>query len=192
MAILDPRARVTGHAYSLWLWGSDPVAYATNVTHTSPNPVAQAVDVQPLNYVRPAEIATGRAIGSGQISMTVVELYGHTPWQHLGGSFQSTDIQDLADVFHKVQRDLTEFGNSPISFVRVIRPPAGGVYVQKYYNIRITDIREDENVTTDSIINQLAITIRYTHKRTRGNGADAGLSAAQSADPQNIPDPKIY
>lgn len=192
MAILDPRVRITGHAYTLWIWGNSPIAYCTNVTHTSPQPLAQAVDIQPLNYVRPAEIATGRAITRGEMTMTVIELYGHEPWDHLGGSFQSEDLQDLADIFHKVQRDLTEHGNSPITLVRVIRPPGGGVYIEKYYGVRILDIRQDENTTTDSLQNQLTITVGYTYKRRRGNGPDAGLASAQTSDPVNIPDPKIY
>jgi hypothetical protein len=192
MAILDPRVRITGHAYTLWLWGENPIAYAVNVSHTSPQPLAQAVDIQPLNYVRPAEIATGRAITRGELTMTVIELYGHKPWEHLGGSFTSDNIQDLADVFHKVQRDLTEHSSSPIRLARVIRPPGGGVWVEKYYNVRILDIREDENVTTDALQNQLTITVGYTHKRRQGNGSDAGFSGPQSADPVNIPNPNVY
>lgn len=193
MAIVDPRVRVAGHSYSLWIWGQSPVAYCTNVRHTSPQPLAAAVAVQPLNYVRPAEIVTGRAVGPGEISMTVTELYGVKPWQHLGGSFQNEDtIQDLADVFHKVQRDLTEFSNTPITFVRVIRPPGGGVFLEKYYGIRITDIREDENVAVETLQNTFDITIQYTYKRRRGNGSEAGLTSALSGDPQNIPDPRVY
>ena len=187
----DPsRVRITGHAYTLWIWGETPIAYATNVTHTSPQPLAQAVDIQPLNYVRPVEIATGRAITRGELSMTVVELYGYKPWQHLGSSFAGTLVQDLADVFHKMQREYTEWGSDPIRLARIIRPPGGGVYVEKYYNIRILDVREDENVTTDSLQNQLQVTVGYTHKRAL-DIANAGIGS-QPPDPLNIPDPRIY
>lgn len=191
MSVTDPRVRVAGHSYSLWLWGETPVAYCTNVSHTSPQPLASAVAVQPLNYVRPAEIVTGRAIGPGEISMTVTELYGHKPWQHLGGSFDG-DIEDLADVFHKVQKSLTEFGATPIRFARVIRPPQGGVWVEKYYGIRVTDIREDENVSVETLQNTFGMTIQYTHKKRVGNGGQAGFSGALPGDPINIPDPRVY
>lgn len=189
MAAIDgqKRARVLGHAYTLWVWGGSPVAYCTNITHKSPSPLGSPVPVQPLNYVRPAEIAVGRAIGEGTISMTVVELYGHRPWDHLGGSFDGAAINDLADVFHKVQRELTEFGNTPINLIRVIRPPAGAIYVEKYQNVRILDIREDEQVATDSVINQLQMTVAYTHKINSSAGGPG-----TGAEPAQIPNPAIY
>lgn len=188
----SPRVRVTGHAYTLWIWGGNPIAYATNVTHTSPQPLAQAADVTPLNYIRPAEIVTGRAIGRGEITMTVTELYGHKPWNHLGGSFNGNDIRDLADVFHKFQREYTEHTpENAIRFVRVIRPPGSGVYIEQYHNIRILDIREDETDTPDSLVNSLTISIGYTHKDNRTPTQVGGNFSDPGNDPV-IADPRVY
>lgn len=195
MAINNGRVRIAGHSYSLWIWGERPVAYATNVTHTSPQPLAQAVAIQPLNYIRPVEIVTGRAIGPGELSMTVTELYGYKPWEHLAGSFSGDLIHDLADVFHKMQREYTEHGGTepnsrPIRFVRVIRPPGRGIHLERYFNIRITDVREDENVSIETLQNTFAVTIQYTHKK-RVTVAGAEIQDP-GTDPINIPDPRAY
>lgn len=180
----NPRVRVLGHAYTVWTWGGNPIAYCTNVQHSSPQPLAQSVDVQPLNYVRPAEIVTGRAITGGDITMQVTELYMNSLWHHLGNSFGANgDFHDLASIFHKVQRDLTEHGNTPIKLLRIVRPPGKPAYHTQYYGVRITDIREDENTTVDATVNSLSMSVRYAYKMNHFNDVQ---------DPQTVLYPRVY
>jgi hypothetical protein len=169
----DSQARVVGHGYSLWLWNEVPVAYASNIQHRSPQALSPAVDIQPLNHIRPKEILTGRAIGRGEITMTVTELYGQRAWSHLTGTFGEgyDQFNDLADVFHNFRRFHTEFtpAGTP-RFIKIIRAPASnGVQAEEYMNIRILDVREDESASVDAMNNELQITIGYTHKINRGN-----------------------
>ena len=161
-----PRARVLGGASTIWMWGTKPIAFATEVSHTSPSPLAQAVTVHPLNYIRPAEIVVNRAIGNGQIVMNINEMYGHDIWEHLGDQYNINGFQDLADVLHYQNRFRTEFSvvGDQTKILKVIRHPQGDVYVTQYMNPRIVDIREDETVNAGAMTNVLQVTVWYTHK----------------------------
>ena len=176
------RARQTGSAFTAWTFSSDGgeqkiLALCQEVAHTSPTPVAPAVPVHPLNYVRPVEIIVPRAINAGQVTLTVLETYDHTIWQTLGGVFPSLkaltdngDINDLADFFTWMQTDAavndleSGSGRSKIQLQRIIRNPNSEYWrLKTFKNAKIVDVRDDEAVAVDTTINPLQITVMYTN-----------------------------
>lgn len=170
------RARQTGSAFTAWrITGggqSAPnkiLALCQEVSHRSPQPVAGAVEVHPLNYLRPTEIIVPRAITHGEITMTVLETYDKNIWGTLRevfgeASFPST-IKDLADFFTWMMTNssVNNAIGSTISLQRIIRDPRSSVWRTKTFsNARIVDVRDDESATVDSLVNPLTMTVWYT------------------------------
>ncbi len=68
--------RVFGSGYTIFRWGNDIIAAAESVTVNAVRPVATAVSIQPLNALRPIEIAVPAAHTNGELILTLKELYG--------------------------------------------------------------------------------------------------------------------
>ena len=179
------RTRVLGSSYTVWSVGTasgakTPIVWCVEVAHKSPSPVAQAMPIHPLNYIRPAEIVTPRAITYGEITLNVVETYGNKAWDYLATLFPASNWgsigktngpNDLADIFNYMAEYLSGSGqigdsNSQIALQRLIRTPGtnGLWYVTDYHGVKIVDIREDEDATTGAMQNNLTISCWYTHK----------------------------
>lgn len=189
---LNYRTRILGSSYTVWTIQDKPIVWCVSVQHQSPRLVADAVPIQPLNYLRPAEIAVPRAISAGEIVMNVIETYGNKPWDYLNNLFPTANsygknggapFSDLADVMHYMQDQLTDQdAQSNINLYRIIRTPGSNGtqqpwYVTEFTGVRITDIRENETATTNAMQNNLEITCMYTAKiDSVFNGA--GFSAA--------------
>ena len=177
------RTRILGSAYTIWMWGGQAIAFCTEVTHRSPQPITQAVDIHPLNYIRPAEIVVPRAITHGEIELGITELYTARVWEVLGGSF-GDDQQDLADVLHKQNRAYANpTGAGNYTFVRVVRHPGTNNFTEafQYLGARIVDIREDETDRADAMQNVMRVTVWYTKKakigapNTTGDDSDTSV-----------------
>lgn len=189
-ALTDVRTRILGSSYTVWTALNSPILWCVDIEHESPRTVADPVPIQPLNYIRPAEILVPRAISYGRIVMNVIETYGHKPWEYLNGFFPSNafttpsenqGFSDLADVLNYMQDQLTDSNaKSQIELYRIIRTPASNGaakpwYVTHFEGVRITDIRENEKANTNAMQNNLQITAMYTRK------VDSQISAATVA-----------
>jgi hypothetical protein len=188
---LSYRTRILGSSYTVWTVDDKPIVWCVEVQHQSPRTVADPVPIQPLNYIRPAEIAVARAISAGEIVMNVIETYGAKPWDYLNNLFpnansygaqtaNATNYSDLADVLHYMQDYLTNAdASSRIQLYRVIRTPGNNGkpspwYVTEFEGVRITDIRENETATTNAMQNNLTITCMYTQKIDTNWSAGSG------------------
>jgi len=180
------RARQTGSAFTAWTLkdgaGNNKIlALCQEVTHRSPQPVTGAVEVHPLNYVRPTEIIVPRAITHGEITMTVLETFDKNIWQTLRDMFSGIpqDINDLADFFTwmMTSTDMNDDNGSKFALQRVIRNPNSTTWrVKTFKNARVVDVRDDENATVDSIVNPLSITVWYTNlEETTATYANEGI-----------------
>lgn len=172
------RARQTGSAFTAWTLkdgtGNNRIlALCQEVTHRSPQPVTGAVEVHPLNYVRPTEIIVPRAITHGEIMMTVLETYDKNIWGILGEVFGGANgvpagTNDLADFFtwmmtSSSMNNATD-GSSSLALQRIVRNPNSDQWrVKTFKNARIVDVRDEESATVDSLVNPLSITVWYTH-----------------------------
>jgi hypothetical protein len=196
------RARQTGSAFTAWtistgsLGGSGVtskiLALCQEVSHRSPQPVTGAVEVHPLNYLRPTEIIVPRAITHGEITLTVLETFDKSIWGTLKEVFETNDnratlagIKDLADFFTWMMTDasMNSDAGSALSLQRVVRNPNSDTWrVKTFENARIIDVRDDESVTVDSLVNPLTMTVWYTKLKEEPLGN-------RTNDPVPVPDP---
>lgn len=166
------RARQTGSAFTAWSF-SGPSANKSmilcqEVSHRAPQPIAPAVEVHPLNYIRPTEIVVPRAVSHGEITLTIMEAFNKTSiFEQLGLDYGIT-INDLGDLFNWMMTnskalDPNEVGGSKLTLLRVIRDVGGtGFRARQFQGARIVDVRDDETTRVDSTLNPLQITVWYT------------------------------
>ena len=185
------RARQTGSAFTAWTLSttgtggvtSKILALCQEVSHRSPQPVTGAVEVHPLNYLRPTEIIVPRAITHGEITLTVLETFDKSIWGTLKEVFETpsnsatlSGIKDLADFFTWMMTDasMNTDAGSALNLQRVVRNPNSDTWrVKTFENARIIDVRDDESVTVDSLVNPLTMTVWYTKLKEEtpsGNG----------------------
>jgi hypothetical protein len=196
------RARQTGSAFTAWTIStgsrggsgvtSKILALCQEVSHRSPQPVTGAVEVHPLNYLRPTEIIVPRAITHGEITLTVLETFDKSIWGTLKEVFETNDnratlagIKDLADFFTWMMTDasMNSDAGSALSLQRVVRNPNSDTWrVKTFENARIIDVRDDESVTVDSLVNPLTMTVWYTKLKEEPLGN-------RTNDPVPVPDP---
>jgi len=186
------RARQTGSAFTAWTIStgtetSKILALCQEVTHRSPQPVTGAVEVHPLNYLRPTEVIVPRAITHGEITLTVLETFDKNIWGTLKEIFAPDatntsfgNINDLADFFTWMMTDasMNDAAGSRLRLQRIVRNPNSTTWrVKTFENARIIDVRDDESVTVDSLVNPLTMTVWYTKltETTRENQANEAL-----------------
>lgn len=175
--IID-RVRVGGSDFTIFHWLGRPIAFAQEVAHTSPEPVAAPVAIQPMDARRPVQVITPAAAGMGTLTLTLIDLYGAQVWERLSGLAGSVDI---VDIFMKVA-SLSD----PIHMTKVIQPPTlAGInfnngqafYTETYHNCVITGVVDGEqiNIGTMEILKQITVAYtkktvsRSTHVDDRGN-----------------------
>lgn len=168
------RIRIVGSSFTAWTVEGSPIAYCIEVSHRSPQTVAPAVEVHPLNYIRPVEILVPRAITHGEIVLSVVETYEDRIWSHFGNNIFANNLEDLADVInYQIHNHTTADGGSTLELQRIIRVPANqgsGMKQQvwSFEGVRVVDARVDETARTETMQNTLQMTVWYTGMRLSG------------------------
>lgn len=138
------------------------------VSHRAPQPIAPAVEVHPLNYIRPTEIVVPRAVSHGEITLTIMEAFNkNSIFEQIGLTYKVT-INDLGDLFNWMMTNSAAInpdspGGSQLSLIRVIRDVGGsGFRARQFEGARIVDVRDDETTRVDSTLNPLQVTVWYT------------------------------
>lgn len=167
------RARQTGSAFTAWTFtdGNNVekvLALCQEVAHRAPQPVTGAVEVHPLNYIRPTEIIVPRAITHGEVTLTVLEQYDKSIFDALKDVLAiptTTVVSDLADLFNWMMTNpsATTADGSKIELQRIIRDPNGTQWRKRTFkNARIVDVRDEEQVRVDTLVNPISLTVWYT------------------------------
>jgi len=164
------RARQTGSAFTAWKFSTpantDGLILCQEVSHRSPTPIAGAVEVHPINYLRPTEIIVPRAIQHGEIVLNIIESFSKSIYDQIGLNYGTTKINDLADLFNWMMTSpsAVDRNGSKIELIRVIRDvnPDGAFRMKKFEGARIVDVREDETTRVDTTINPLQVVVWYT------------------------------
>jgi hypothetical protein len=148
MPIPGSRTRVAGGS-TAFHWddgtGEKVIAFAQIVSVQSVTPVADSQVIQPMNALRPVEIATPIAHREGRIILTLTDLYNQAVWQRLAGL---TDSNDIADIMQHVAAL-----DNGIKISKWVVPPPGvggssfdtGTYLETFHNAVITRVQDDEN-----------------------------------------------
>ena len=168
--------RVGGSGFTAFHWQHKVIGFAQTIGHQSPQPVAPPVAIQPMDQQHPLEIITPAAVGPGTLQIQIYEMYNQKVWDEI---MRVTDVSfpqsiqtnrqqfynDLSEVFIR----LSNIGKG-ITCTKVIYPPnkvQTGVknqfYADNYYNCKITDIRDDEQIDIGSMEIIKNMTVQYTH-----------------------------
>lgn len=77
-------SRLTGSGHSILYFGSIPITWMRFYTETPPKLVAEPSVIQPLDFARPAEIMTSKAMAEGTIEVDLIESWSQQAWNRLG------------------------------------------------------------------------------------------------------------
>lgn len=168
--------RVGGSGFTVFHWQGQPIGFAQAIAHTSPQPVAAPVAIQPMDHRYPAQIITPAAIGPGTLQVQLYETYNSKVWDAIMAIVDATNktgvqtnklpkYNDLVEVFIR----LSNIGKG-INCTKIIYPPnkvqsgkKSQFYADTYHNCVITDIRDDEQIDIGSMEIIKNMTIQYTH-----------------------------
>lgn len=189
--------RVGGSAFTVFHWMGQVIGFAQTIAHQSPQPVAAPVAIQPLDQRVPMQIITPAAVGPGTLQMALYEMYNEKVWDRImqitdkvGGFNTSPDgyYNDLSEVFMRLAN--VSPANGGVRCTKVVYPPTmayggegvgaytggQGGYADTYFNCKITDIRDDEQIDIGTMEITKGVTIQYTHsKRTRDSRSNQSL-----------------
>lgn len=150
------RTRSPGQGYTVMEWRDQVMGMVNNVVLTSVQPVIGAVDIQPINAQRPIEIVTAGAHIHGELTFTILELYNSSIWTRL---VDFTDCQDIVDVMRTVQA----LDPPGIVISKVVRPPGGGEYRERFFNCTVTTIDDSETFDISTLTLPKTMTVWFTH-----------------------------
>jgi hypothetical protein len=189
------RARVGGSGFTIFTFAGQPIAFAQQVSETSPVPVGPGpVAIHPLDEPYPVQVITPAASGMGSLTLNLYELYNEKVWDRLAadvgstskspfGGVGSNDIKtggglfdgavDLVDVFIRQ----AEFDGS-LNVVKYIRPPvlsgrAGLPYAEQFHGCIITNIVDGDNIEvgTMEVIKQVTVAYRFKTRNEKRSKA---------------------
>ena len=198
---LRNRARVGGSGFTVFTFAGQPIAFAQQISHTSPTPVGPGpVAIHPMDEPYPVQVITPAASGMGSLTLNLYELYNSRVWDRLGaqlgaigskgnsgnnpfpgqspdltfGQAVLTDAIDLVDVFIRI----AEAPPGTVNVVKHIRPPKlwgakSNAYTEEYHGCVITNVLDGEaiEVGTMEVIKQ--VTVGYTHMTRNGRRSAA-------------------
>lgn len=150
------KTRSFGQGYTVFEWQNQVIGMANEVTVTGVEPVAAAIDIQPINAARPIEIVTAGAHRHGVITLSIIELFGFSIWNRLQ---ELTDCQDVVDIM----RTIAAMDPPGIIINKVVRPPSGGEYREQFFNCTVASLLDNETITIETLTFPKTMEIWYTH-----------------------------
>jgi hypothetical protein len=172
------RARVGGSGFTVFTWQSAVIAFARQISHTSPQPVGPgATPIHPMDTRYSTEIITPAAAGPGSLVLELYELYGQEVWDRLS---TLTGAVDIVDIFEKVANS-----PDPITMVKFVRPPnlrgkTVTPYTEEYHNCVVSQVMNGETIEVGTMEVLKQITVMYTHM-TRGGQYSTELGSGSGA-----------
>jgi hypothetical protein len=179
--------RQGGSGLTVFHWHNQPIGFAQAIQVQAPTPVAPPVAIQPMDAPEPLEIMTAQAIGPVTLQVQVFERFTTKVWDDMLRILDASNIEGdnrfnvpadgtyhtLKDVFNR----MANLGRGVTCQKRVYAPDKIGAnqwYADQYYNCKITDIRDDENVdiTTMGVIKNFTI-MATKSRRVPFNGPSA-------------------
>lgn len=152
---MSQQYRVFGSGYTIFRWDNQIIGSAESVQVNAVRPVTGAVVIQPLNALRPIEIAVPAAHAEGQLILTLKEMYGQSVWQRLAGLAGSENIVDIMNTMAARE--------DPVKIIKVIRHPDGRTWHETFLGCQIVDMDDSETITIDAMIIDKTLTVWYTH-----------------------------
>lgn len=152
------KVRVVGSGFTTFNYAGQPIAWLESVVDTGQPPLSPPEPIQPLGWLHPREIVTGRALGNGSLTLTIRELWNEPVWYQLAGLRGVGE--SITDVWEALSRD-----PSAVTCQKIIMPPGSSVWRGlTYHNCTVIDVDDREEVAINSITTAKNITVAYTHK----------------------------
>jgi hypothetical protein len=186
---MSNRVRVAGSAFTVFTFAGQPIAFAQQISHTSPAPVGPGpVAIHPMDEPYPVQIITPAALGMGSLVLNMYELYDEKVWDRLGSPIKggnlgstpnfSNDVNlgngilkgcnDLADVFITIAA-LKDYECNVVKYIRppVLEGQSRQPYSEQYHGCVITNITDGEaiEVGTMEVTKQVTIAYRYMKRK---------------------------
>lgn len=153
------KARVAGSGYTVLTFNGKPIERLRGVNDSGQSPVANPEPIQGINDPYPTEIAFPNALGAGQITFTIYELWDSSAWQSLfEGRFANTN--DLREVFQE------QLNSGSFQIQKIITGPNGRGRVETYQGVVVTNISDAENIQLNTMTVPKTVTCYYTRKVT--------------------------
>lgn len=168
--------RVGGSGFTAFWWSGQVIGFSQQVSHQSPQPVAQPVAIQPMDQQYPMQIIVPAAVGPGTLQVQLFEMYNSKVWDRImaitdaisgiGTAGAKRQYADLSEIFLRLSAL-----NKPINASKIIYPPNAGQrggpkvrhYAELYHNVMITDIRDDEQIQIGTMEVIKNMTMMYTY-----------------------------
>ena len=195
---LRNRARVGGSGFTVFTFSGQPIAFAQQITHTSPAPVGPGpVAIHPMDEPYPVQVITPAASGMGSLTLRLYELYNSKVWDRLGaqlgyvgtpgspfgnsnegelnfGGAVLNQAVDLVDVFIRI----AEQPAGTVNVVKYIRPPLlggtyGTPYAEQYHGCVITNVLDGEAIEVGTMEVTKEVTVAYTYMTRNGKRSKA-------------------
>lgn len=189
---LKNRVRVGGSGFTIFTFAGQPIAFAEQIAHTSPQPVAAPVAIHPMDEPYPVQVITPAAASMGSLTLRLYELYDEKVWDRLGAyidgksnpspfdGVSSNNLAleqggilkgavDIVDIFIRI----AEQNPGDVNVVKYIRPPlisgtSSAPYSEQYHGCVITDVQDGEQIGVGTMEVTKIVTVAYTHI-TRGS-----------------------
>ena len=152
---MHTKTRVVGSGFTTFNYRGKPIAFLERFTDSGQRPLSQPQAITPLGSRHPVEIATGRVLAEGTLTLTIRELWNAAVWQQLTGLAGSNDI---VDIYERIAED-----SASVTCQMIIKSPSGAVRGKTYHGCVITAIDDSETVTIDALTVPRNMTITYTH-----------------------------
>lgn len=193
MPTANNRARVGGSGFTIFTFAGQPIAFAQQISHTSPVPVGSGpVAIHPMDEPYPVQVITPAASGMGSLTLNLYELYNSKVWERLGAQLGITSgvgasnntatignailsgAIDLVDVFIRI----AEQPPGTVNVVKHVRPPKlggteGSPYTEEYHGCVITNIIDGEAIEVGTMEITKQVTVAYTYMTRNGKGSKA-------------------
>lgn len=150
----NSKVRIGGSGFTVMSFQGTRLAYLQEIGDRSPQPVAPAEEIQPMDEPVPIEIVTAQAVKGGVLTLRFFELWNAPAWQQMPG-FDGTN--NLLDVLRR-QLSLGE-----ITCRKIIKSPTGSFRTRVYHGCVITDVNEAETIAIQNLSVAKTIQIAYTH-----------------------------
>lgn len=183
------KARVGGSGFTIFTFGGQPLAFAQQVSETSPQPVAAPSAIHPMDEPYPVQVVTPAASSMGSVTLTLYELYNQKVWDRLAADVKGTATNPFANVgsndinvgggLFKGAVDLVDVFirqaeyDQPLNLVKYIRPPViggqtGTPYAEQYLGCVITNIIDGETIDVGTMEITKTVTVAYRFKTRNG------------------------
>lgn len=174
-------SRTGGHGYTYLEWRGNPILYVQQTTHVAPAPISAPAAIQPMNHLRPLEIAGPRAIGHGVLTLSIIEGWKDPIWKQLSDFAHSSDLADIFQAQNsagtpiQVQKIIFNPASAKGTGTNATQGSAGVDYVViTYHGCKIADVRDGETVDLTTIQVNKDFDIWYTHSSREPNLATGG------------------